>query len=83
MLADAIHEILHKDGPFQPFRIHLSSGVVIEIPHTDFAFFPWHRRYLVLETGPKQLRISMDQITHVEEIVAPSEPEFGETGKRN
>ena len=84
MLADAIYEILHKDGPFQPFRIHLSSGAVVEIPHTDFAFFPWHRRYLLLETGTKQLRINIDQITHLEEITAPSEPEIGsETGKRN
>ena len=84
MLADAIYDLLHKDGPFLPFRLHLSSGSIITVPHTDFAFLPWHRRYLILETGDKQLRINIDQITHVEEPTQPSEPEIGsETGKRN
>ena len=84
MLVDAIYEILHKDGPFKPFRIHLSSGAVLEVPHPDYAFLPWHKTHLLLETGAKLLRISVDQITHLEETVEPSESEIGaEPGTRN
>ena len=84
MLVDSIHKLLHKDGPFQPFRVHLSSGATIEVPHPDYAFLPWHRRYLMVETSDNLLRINFDQITHVEEASPLEQPEIGsETGKRN
>ena len=86
MFEDAIYKFLYGEQGFKPFRIHLSNGVILNVPHMDYAMLPPHRQYLIIESVDKpMLRVNLNQITHVEEMTLPNPPpEIGrEVGTRN
>jgi hypothetical protein len=85
MFAEALYNLLYEQDPFLPFRIHLSNGKVLEVPHIDYAMLPPHRQYLIVESATKPLlmMVNLDQITHIERVVPSQSPEIGsETGTR-
>ena len=85
MFEQAIYDFLYGDQGFRPFRIHLSNGVTLNVPHMDYALLPPHRQYLIVESVDNPMvRVNLSQITHVEEISRPQATEVGSTtGKRN
>ena len=86
MFEAAIYDFLYGENGFRPFRIHLSNGVILNVPHLDYAMLPPHRQYLIVESTDKpMIRVNLSQITHVEEMSRPAPPSeiSPTTGKRN
>ena len=75
MIEATIYKFLYGEQGFRPFRIHLSNGVVFDVPHMDYAMLPPHRQYVIIESMDKPMvRLNLAQITHVEETTMPAPP---------
>ena len=75
MFEETIYKFLYGEQGFRPFRIHLSNGVVLNVPHVDYAMLPPHRQYLIVEsTDTPMVRVNLNQITHIEEVSLPEPP---------
>ena len=86
MFEETIYKFLYGEHGFRPFRIHLLSGVVLNVPHVDYAMLPPHRQDLIVESTDKPMdRVNLNPITHIEEVSLPEPPpEIGTTAaKRN
>ena len=74
MTANRIRELLHA-VPFRPFKIHLSSGTKIRVPHSDFMSIAPSGRIAVV-FGPKDETYTLDVF-----LITALEAEPPKTGK--
>ena len=62
MLGDEIQKLLHAQ-PFRAFRVHVSDGRALEVPHPDFALLTRDHEMLVIDTEDDGLEmVNVDQI---------------------
>lgn len=72
MRATDIHDRL-KQQPFQPFRMHLTNGVQLDVRHPELVIVMRHQIIVALPTGDDDLpekAVTCDplHITHVEPL---------------
>ncbi len=62
MLGEEIQNLLHAQ-PFRPFRVHITDGRTLEVPHPDFALLTRGHDMLVIDTEDEGLEmVNVDQI---------------------
>ena len=62
MLGDEIQKLLRAQ-PFRSFRVHVSDGRALEVPHPDFALLTHGHEMLVIDTEDDGLEmVNVDQI---------------------
>jgi hypothetical protein len=62
MLGDEIQKLLHAQ-PFRAFRVHVSDGRALEVPHPDFALLTRGHEMLVIDTEDDGLEmVNVEQI---------------------
>jgi hypothetical protein len=65
MLGEEIQNLLHAQ-PFRPFRVHITDGRTLEVPHPDFALLTRGHDMLVIDTEDDGLEmVNMDQIARI------------------
>ena len=58
--------------PFLPFRIHVSDGATLEVPHPEFVLVTKWALHVAHDPGPGELpervtRIPVEDVTRIEE----------------
>jgi hypothetical protein len=62
MLGEEIHNLLHAQ-PFRPFRVHITDGRTLEVPHPDFTLLTRGHDMLVIDTEDEGLEmVNLDPI---------------------
>jgi len=56
MTADSVRKLLHA-VPFVPFSIQLANGVILRVPHSDFALLTQGGRTLIIHTEGEDFEI--------------------------
>ncbi len=80
MRQDELRESL-REHPFEPFRIHLTNGMVYEVRHPEMALLARHRLHVVelTKSGKPTDRVVKCDLLHVVAI----EPVNGRNGRRS